>query len=466
MKRPEPARRTGNSWQRIRWRLSNLCGPSPATAETPSGATSSPVCWKEPVATPTCAWCFPRVSTPSAWPNTARPSCANRCDMGWFLRYVGYALVAGDPASLSVNTRGLRDILLAKCFLAATNVALQEMRAASAQLLRDRPEARQMAIDCFNVLLQELAIPTPSTRQRRQPSAAGPAAAAIYALASEGSQLFEVRPAVRRWKRPEIIRAAYRQVFERDIAKGLLQAPCGSKASQSSQGQISMREFIRTLGRSKEYRQQFHDGFVNSRVVELAYRHFLGRGISSARSSASPSPSSAIRASTASWTCWSTPVNTPRPLGRNSSLSAGISARSPRKCRLGLQSQAVQFQCPFDGAPNTSRCMRPIGSRRPARLRRRQRSSRQPVRRHLPERHRLGGHTSGALRLRQSPPAGQQRSQQPRTAKQRQLPIQPPPQSGSPRRSPAADRRVEPSMLVRNGVDNPVFATPNRAPKR
>ena len=79
-------------------------------------------------------------------------------DMGWFLRYVGYALVAGDPSILAVNTRGLRDILLENCSLAATNVALQEMRAASAELLRDRPEARQMTIDCFNVLLQELSL--------------------------------------------------------------------------------------------------------------------------------------------------------------------------------------------------------------------------------------------------------------------------------------------------------------------
>ena len=70
-------------------------------------------------------------------------------------------------------------------------------------------------------------------------------------------------------------------MFERDIAKGYSQTPCPSQASQVVQGQISMREFIRALGRSKEYRQQFHDGFVNSRVVELAYRHFLGRGISS-----------------------------------------------------------------------------------------------------------------------------------------------------------------------------------------
>ena len=203
-------------------------------------------------------------------------------DMGWFLRYVGYALVAGDPSILAVNTRGLRDILLENCSLAATNVALQEMRAASAQLLRDRPEARQMAIDCFNVLLQELAIPTPSTKQRQGSAVQqGLQLPAIYALASEGRQLFEMRPGLSGAEKAEIIRAAYRQVFERDIAKGYSQTPCRDKASQVAQGQISMREFVRALGKSKEYRQQFHNGFVNSRVVELAYRHFLGRGISS-----------------------------------------------------------------------------------------------------------------------------------------------------------------------------------------
>ena len=203
-------------------------------------------------------------------------------DMGWFLRYVGYALVAGDPSILAVNTRGLRDILLENCSLAATNVALQEMRAASAELLKDRPEARQLTIDCFNVLLQELAVPTPSTKQRLGSSVQqGLQLPAIYALASEGRQRFEMRPGLSGAEKAEIIRAAYRQVFERDIAKGYSQTPCASKASQVIQGQISMREFIRALGRSKEYRQQFHDGFVNSRVVELAYRHFLGRGISS-----------------------------------------------------------------------------------------------------------------------------------------------------------------------------------------
>jgi phycobilisome core-membrane linker protein len=42
-----------------------------------------------------------------------------------------------------------------------------------------------------------------------------------------------------------------------------------------------MREFIRALGKSKEYRTQFFGRFSNSRAVELAFRHFLGRGPSS-----------------------------------------------------------------------------------------------------------------------------------------------------------------------------------------
>ena len=82
-------------------------------------------------------------------------------------------------------------------------------------------------------------------------------------------------------QKAEIIRACYRQVFERDIAKAYSQVPCPVEATQVRQGQISIREFIRALGHSKEYRQQFYGRFSNSRVVELAFRHFLGRGLSS-----------------------------------------------------------------------------------------------------------------------------------------------------------------------------------------
>jgi len=204
-------------------------------------------------------------------------------DMAWFLRYVGYAVVAGDPSILRVNTRGLRDVLEKGCSLAATNVALQEMRAGAAELLKDLPEARKLLIDSFNVLIEELAVPTPSPRQRLgSPENQGLQLPAIYALAAQGKALrYTMKPAMTGAQKAEVVRAAYRQVFERDIAKAYSQVPCPVEATQVRQGDISMREFIRALGHSKEYQQQFFGRFVNSRVVELAFRHFLGRGISS-----------------------------------------------------------------------------------------------------------------------------------------------------------------------------------------
>ncbi|MBM5816087.1 MAG: cell wall anchor protein [Cyanobacteria bacterium K_Offshore_surface_m2_239] len=203
-------------------------------------------------------------------------------DLAWFLRYVGYALVAGDPSILAVNTRGLRDVLEKACSLAATNVALQEMRAAAAGLFQGEPEARSLVIECFNVLLKELELPTPSTRQRLgSPVNQGLQLPAIYALAAEGRQRFVMKPGLSGREKAEVIRAAYRQVFERDIVKGYSLEVCPVEATQCRQGQISMREFVRAMGRSKEYQKQFYGRFSNSRVVELAFRHFLGRGLSS-----------------------------------------------------------------------------------------------------------------------------------------------------------------------------------------
>jgi phycobilisome core-membrane linker protein len=203
-------------------------------------------------------------------------------DLAWFLRYVGYAVMAGDPSILAVNTRGLRDVLEKGCSLAATNVALQEMRAAAAGLFKDEPEARRLVIDAFNVLIKELEVPTPSPRVRLgSPENQGLQLPAIYALAAEGAQRFVMKPQLSGGQKAEVIRAAYRQVFERDIVKGYSQVVAPVQATQLRQGQLSVREFIRALGHSKEYRQQFYGRFSNSRAVELAFRHFLGRGISS-----------------------------------------------------------------------------------------------------------------------------------------------------------------------------------------
>lgn len=226
-------------------------------------------------------------------------------DMGWFLRYVGYALVAGDPSILAVNTRGLRDILLENCSLAATNVALQEMRAASAELLRDRPEARQMTIDCFNVLLQELAIPTPSTKQRQGSSVQqGLQLPAIYALASEGRQLFEMRQGLSGAEKAEIIRAAYRQVFERDIAKGYSQTPAQTKPAQSPKAKSRCANSFAPSAAARNIASS--STTVSSTAVLWNWPIATSSDGASApsRNSESRSPSSVTRASMASWMYW------------------------------------------------------------------------------------------------------------------------------------------------------------------
>ena len=61
-------------------------------------------------------------------------------DLSWFLRYTTYAIVAGDPNILSVNVRGLREIIERACSGEATTVALQEMRFAALSYFR-RDEA-------------------------------------------------------------------------------------------------------------------------------------------------------------------------------------------------------------------------------------------------------------------------------------------------------------------------------------
>jgi phycobilisome core-membrane linker protein len=60
------------------------------------------------------------------------------------------------------------------------------MRAAAANLFRGEATERQLVIDCFNVLLEELAVATPSARQRLgNPESQGLQLPAIYALAAQ-----------------------------------------------------------------------------------------------------------------------------------------------------------------------------------------------------------------------------------------------------------------------------------------
>jgi len=203
-------------------------------------------------------------------------------DMSWFLRYVSYAVVAGDPNILVVNTRGLREVLENACSIDATIVALLEMRVASISYFKNDLEAKEILTQYFEILTNELKAPTPATKVRQRPSddAQGLELPQSYFNASERRPKFVMKPGLSASEKISVVKAAYRQIFERDITRAYSQS-ISYLESQVKNGDISMKEFVRRLAKSPLYRQQFFEPFINSRALELAFRHILGRGPSS-----------------------------------------------------------------------------------------------------------------------------------------------------------------------------------------
>ncbi|MBE9068832.1 phycobilisome rod-core linker polypeptide, partial [Leptolyngbya cf. ectocarpi LEGE 11479] len=203
-------------------------------------------------------------------------------DMSWFLRYVTYAIVAGDPNIISVNVRGLREIIEDACSSAATVVALQTMRAASTGYFRGDAEAQELIRSYFNVLVDEFKAPAPSDKLRQRPSKdlQGLQLPQIYFNASERRPKFVMKPGLSSSEKNAVVKAAYRQVFERDI-KRAYSLDLSDLESKVKNGEIAMKEFIRRLAKSPLYRKNFFEPYINSRALELAFRHILGRGPSS-----------------------------------------------------------------------------------------------------------------------------------------------------------------------------------------
>ncbi len=203
-------------------------------------------------------------------------------DLSWFLRYTTYAIVAGDPNILAVNTRGLREIIENACSTDATLVALQEMKVAAAICFRDNAEAKTIVEEYFDVLITEFKAPTPSTklRQRESNDLQGLQLPQIYAIASERRPKYAMKPGLSSSEKNDAVKAAYRQVFERDITRAY-SLNISDLESKVKNGDISMKEFIRRLMKSPLYRKNFYEPYINSRALELAFRHALGRGPSS-----------------------------------------------------------------------------------------------------------------------------------------------------------------------------------------
>ncbi|MDB9349730.1 phycobilisome rod-core linker polypeptide [Nodularia spumigena] len=203
-------------------------------------------------------------------------------DLSWFLRYATYAIVAGDPNIISVNTRGLREIIENACSTEATVVALQEIKAASLSYFRKDTVATEIVSQYMDVLLNEFKAPTPSNKVRQRPSGdqQGLQLPQIYSVAAERRPKFAMKPGLSASEKIEVVKAAYRQIFERDITRAY-SLSISDLESKVKNGDISMKEFVRRLAKSPLYQKQFYQPFINSRVIELAFRHILGRGPSS-----------------------------------------------------------------------------------------------------------------------------------------------------------------------------------------
>ena len=203
-------------------------------------------------------------------------------DMAWFLRYISYSIVAGDPNILTVNIRGLREIIERACSSAATIVALQEMRAATKDYFRKDAESAEIIEQYFTIAIKEFEAPTPSDKLRQSKSSdkQGLQLPQSYFNAAENRQKFVMKTGLSTTEKQAVIKAAYRQIFERDITRAYGQS-ISYLESQVKNGDITMKEFVRRLCKSELYRKQFYAPFINSRALELAFRHILGRGPSS-----------------------------------------------------------------------------------------------------------------------------------------------------------------------------------------
>ncbi|MDX2100826.1 MAG: phycobilisome rod-core linker polypeptide [Leptolyngbyaceae cyanobacterium bins.59] len=203
-------------------------------------------------------------------------------DLSWFLRYTTYAIVAGDPNIIAVNTRGLREIIENACSGEATIVALQEMRQAALNYFRRDTDASSIVAQYFDVLITEFKAPTPSDKVRQRPSSdlQGLQLPQIYFNSAERRPKFVMKPGLSAREKQDVVKAAYRQVFERDITRAY-SLSISDLESKVKNNDISMKEFIRRLAKSPLYRKNFFEPYINSRALELAFRHILGRGPSS-----------------------------------------------------------------------------------------------------------------------------------------------------------------------------------------
>ncbi|HYW22488.1 MAG TPA: phycobilisome linker polypeptide [Nodularia sp. (in: cyanobacteria)] len=85
----------------------------------------------------------------------------------------------------------------------------------------------------------------------------------------------ELRPNASRDEAEVVIRAAYRQVLGNDYL--MASERLVSAESCLRDGNLSVREFVRSIAKSELYKNKFFYSSFQTRLIELNYKHLLGR---------------------------------------------------------------------------------------------------------------------------------------------------------------------------------------------
>ena len=93
----------------------------------------------------------------------------------------------------------------------------------------------------------------------------------------EQSKVFELLTMADKVAIQTTVRAAYRQIFERDLETYIIETEFTALESKLSNREINVKEFIEGLGVSDLYIKEFYAPFLNTKVIELGTKHFLGR---------------------------------------------------------------------------------------------------------------------------------------------------------------------------------------------
>ncbi len=91
----------------------------------------------------------------------------------------------------------------------------------------------------------------------------------------EGNTILELRPNWSPEDAKRVIQAIYRQVLGNDYL--MASERLGALESLLCQGSLSVREFVRALAKSELYKAKFLYPHFHTRVIELNFKHLLGR---------------------------------------------------------------------------------------------------------------------------------------------------------------------------------------------